>query len=148
MKIQWNWGTGLVVAMAAFMIMVLAFVSVMVRQDVSLVEADYYPKGQAYQGMIEKRANAAPFHDSIVAEVLDGNIRLSFPAFFRPETVTGEVHFYHRVSDLADSYARLALDDGGVFIFDAGKLKGRYILKIEWKQDGVEYYMERPVTID
>jgi hypothetical protein len=148
MKIQWNWGTGLVVAMGAFMIMVLSFVSVMVRQDVSLVEADYYPKGQAYQEMINKRANAAPYRQDFRVDVFDGMVYVAFPAFFRPKAVQGEVHLYHRVSDTADRYFTLTLNDQNEFSFDAGKQKGRYILKIDWKQEGVEYYTEVPVTIE
>ena len=148
MKIQWNWGTGIVVAMAAFMLMIIGFVVVMARQDISLVEPDYYPKGQAYQEMIDKHANAAPYRQDFRVDVRDGKILVSFPAFFRSEAVQGEVHMYHRVSDLSDRYFDLALNDQNIFSIDAGKQKGRYILKIDWQQDGIAYYTEIPVNLE
>ncbi len=146
MKIKWNWGTKLVVAMAAFMLMVLAFVVVMFRQEVSLVEKDYYPRGQAYQEMIERVRNTLPYATDIRAVTEDGVLKVTFPEFFRPEATAGEVHFYHRVSDVKDFYSKLSLDDNSVYTYPAKNFKGRYILKITWQQDGIDYYTERSIT--
>ncbi len=148
MKIEWNWGTKLVIAMATFMIMILSMVVVMFRQDISLVEKDYYPKGQAYQEMIIKERNALPFKDDIRLGVANGRVQVKFPDFFKPETTTGYVQIYHRISDNQDRFARLSLNENGVFSYPAVDLKGRYILKISWQQEGAEYYTEKSITIE
>lgn len=148
MQIKWNWGTKLVLAMAAFMIMVIALVVVMFQQDVSLVEADYYPRGQAYQEMIQKTQNTIPYATDITASYENGIILISFPDFFKPDDVDGTVHFYKRTSDTGDRYAMLTLDQNNAFTYKAVGLKGRYIIKIDWVQDGVGYYTEKNLTIE
>jgi nitrogen fixation protein FixH len=146
MKITWNWGTKLVIAMATFMLMVIAFVVVMFQQEISLVEKDYYPRGQAYQEMIQQVQNTAPYADDIHAEVVQNGLRISFPAFFRPEATQGIVHFFHRISDKHDLHVRLSLNEEGVFTYPAQDLKGRYVLKISWQQDDIDYYTEKSIT--
>lgn len=148
MRIKWNWGTKLVIAIVAFMLMIIAFGIYMASHKVSLVEPDYYPQGQAYQDMIENIQNTVPYASAINAYKEDGTIHIAFPPFFRPEAVEGKVHFYHRTSDLKDHYVGLELNSDGVFSFQAEMMKGRYIIKIEWEQDGIGYYTEKNLTIN
>lgn len=148
MNIKWNWGTKLVIAMAAFMLMVLSFVFVMLRQDINLVEKDYYPKGQAHQELIVKIRQTMPYANEILASFEDEEIRVSFPAFFRPETIRGSVHLYHRIDDANDRFSDLVINENGIFTYPASDLSGRYILKISWQQDGIDYYTEKNVTIE
>lgn len=148
MHIKWNWGTKLVLAMVAFMLMIISMVIYMVMQDVSLVEKDYYPRGQAYQEMIEKVQNNVSYDNDITAWIENNEVRVSFPRYYRPEATRGSIHFYHRVSDLNDRMAAFDLDANGVFAYPADGLKGRYILKISWEQDGLEYYTEKDITVE
>ncbi len=144
---KWNWGTKLVIAMAAFMIMVIAMVIYMMRQDVSLVEPDYYPRGQAYEELIQKARNTIPFAEDIQAKVENGTVMVVFPPFFEPEATKGEVHFYHRMSDSGDHHVDLVLDNSGLFSYPSSELKGRYVLKIDWEQHGIGYYTEKNIVI-
>jgi hypothetical protein len=148
MKIKWNWGTKLVIAMAAFMIMVLSFVVVMFQQDINLVEKDYYPKGQAHQELIVKIRQTMPYANDILASFENEEISVVFPAFFRPESTKGTVHLYHRIDDAHDRFSDLVLNENGIFTYPASHLSGRYILKISWHQDDTEYYTEKNVTIE
>jgi hypothetical protein len=148
MKIEWNWGTKLVIAMAAFMIMIISMVVVMISQDISLVEKDYYPKGQAYQEMIKKVQNAEPYKNDIEVTINNEKLLIQFPEFFKPSATTGFVQIYHRISDTEDHYARLVLNENGIFTFPLNELKGRYILKMHWQQEGVEYYTENNLTVE
>ncbi len=145
---KWNWGSKIVVAMAAFMIMIIIMVVYMFQQDISLVESDYYPRGQAHQEMIDKTMNTVPYASEIIAGHQNGTIVIRFPGFFRPQAVKGEVHFYHRITDTRDRFTELRLDENGVFSFPAEGLLGRYIIKIDWEQDGIGYYTEKSMTID
>lgn len=147
MKVNWNWGTKLVIAMGLFMAMIVAFVVVMVKQEVSLVEPDYYPKGQAFQQMITSTENTVAYAGQITAQADREAIRVKFPEFFRPGAVEGNMHVYNRVSDRGDRHANFTLDSTGTLIYPAEGLSGRYILKLNWTQDNVGYYTEKSVTI-
>jgi hypothetical protein len=147
-NIQWHWGTKLVIAMIAFMLMVLSFVFVMLQQDIDLVEKDYYPKGQAHQQLITRVQNTIPYASQITVENDDDRIMVSFPDFFCPNKTSGEVHLYHRVSTANDRLVALSLNENGMFTYPVSHLHGRYIMKISFRQDGVEYYTEKNITIN
>lgn len=148
MKITWNWGTMLVIGMAAFMLMILALVARMASVDVSLVEKDYYPKGLAYQEKLDKVQNTVPYASDIIAKVENKILTVSFPEFFQPDAVNGAVWIYHRVTDAKDIEVDLKLDQNGVFSYPATNMRGRYIIKIDWEQNGIVYYTEKRITID
>lgn len=148
MKIHWHFGTKAVLGLALFILMIGIMVIRMTQEDISLVEKDYYPKGQAYQEMIDKVQNTIPYASDIRAWLENDRIMVSFPHFFRPESVSGSVHFYHRVTDSKDVYTALKLNSEGVFIYPAGDMKGRFILKIDWVQDEIGYYTEKNITIE
>lgn len=148
MKIQWNWGTKLVLAMAAFMLMIISFVVFMFQQDISLVEKDYYPRGQAYQEMIDKVQNTVPYANDIIAKVENNAVQIAFPTFFLPDKVEGLVHFYSRIDDSNDRFIGLTLNEDGVFTYPVNGIKGRFILKISWQQDGIDYYTEKNISIE
>lgn len=148
MKITWNWGTGLVIGMAAFMLMILALVARMASVEVSLVEKDYYPKGLAYQDKLDKVQNTEPYASDIVAKVENKMLTVSFPDFFQPDAVKGNVWIYHRVTDSKDVEVDLKLDQSGMFRYPATNMRGRYIIKIDWEHNGVAYYTEKRLTID
>jgi len=148
MKIRWNWGTWAMTGLAGLMLMIILLVVRMAQEDVSLVEKDYYPRGLAYQELIDKVGNTLPYASEIVVSHENDTILVAFPGFFRPEGVEGVVHFYHRVTDAKDAYARLRLGEDGVFAYPSHEMKGRYILKIDWTQDGAAYYTEKSITLE
>lgn len=144
---KWNWGTKLFIATAAFMIMVIIFGIIMIRQSVDLVEKDYYPKGQVHQQIIDKRNNAHEFAHLINLSFEGGVAKINFPDIFRPQDMEGSVHFYHRVTDKRDRFAELEVDSNCTFSYPIGNMHGRYIVKIDWTHQGEGYYVEKSVII-
>ncbi len=144
---KWNWGTKLVLAMAAFMSMLIIFAVLMMREEVPLVEKKYYPKGQAFQETIEKRNRAKVFNDSIVATQHGREIILSFPKSLRQDGISGNLHLYNRMTENGDRFFTLQADDQGQFVFPKDSLNGRYILRIDWQYDNIDYYTEKNMTL-
>jgi hypothetical protein len=144
---KWNWGTKLVLAMAAFMIMVIVFVVLMMRENISLVEEDYYPKGQVHQELVEKKRNASSIGELVRIEKINNEVRLVFPEQFKKNQISGTVHFYHRIDDRLDETIVLSNTDSIGFIFPLSDMQGRYIAKIDWVYDGVAYYIEKSIEL-
>jgi len=138
---KWNWGTKLAIAMAAFMIMIIIFATLMMRESVDLVEKDYYPKGQAFQDLIQKKSNAEPFAEQIQLEKKDGVLQIHFPEFFTPSGLKGSVFFYNRVIDSGDMTYVLTATTDGAFTVPLDGLSGRYI-------EGVPYFVEKSLDIN
>lgn len=148
MKIHWHFGTKVMLGFGLFILMIAIMVIRMAQEDISLVEKDYYPKGQAYQDLLDKVQNTVPYAADIQAWIENDTIMVSFPDFFRPESVIGSVHFYHRITDSKDIHTQLKINEKGVFAFPLKELKGRFIIKIDWVQDGIGYYTEKNITIE
>ncbi|MDP3462291.1 MAG: FixH family protein [Bacteroidales bacterium] len=144
---KWNWGTKLLLAMAAFMIMVIVFVVLMMRESVDLVDKDYYPKGQSHQDQINKRNNAADLADQIQVNIVADEVVIAFPSSMKSDGISGNIHFYQRTSDIYDKQAVLVVDSNNIFKYPASALQGRYIVKIEWAYEGEAFYIEKSISL-
>ena len=142
-----NWGTKLAISMAAFMIMIIVFVVLMMREDVNLVEKDYYPRGQNYQEIIDKKQHSAALNDSLILGFVDGIVSIRFPKGIDYSKITGKVHFYHRVESKMDFTFELNPDQNGVCQYKPEGLHGRYIVKTEWDHAGTSYFNENVLNI-
>lgn len=144
---KFNWGTKLAIAMAAFMLMIIIFVVLMMREDVNLVESDYYPKGQKYQEIIDKKEQSAGLNDSLITGYTNGLITIQFPKGMNYSKISGTVHFYHRVESKYDFKTLINTDSNGLFSYMAENLHGRYIVKTDWQYDGKSFFNENPLNI-
>jgi len=147
MKMKINWGTKLVMAMAAFMTMLIIFVVLMMREDVNLVESDYYPKGQNYQAIIDKKQHADALNEALIVGYSDGFISMQFPKKLVYNNFSGIVHGYNRMDSKKDFTIILKSDSSSLLHYQIDKLHGRYILKTEWENAGVSYFNENVLNI-
>lgn len=144
---KWNWGTKLVLAMAAFMTMVIVFVILMMRENIALVEKDYYPKGQVHQELLDKKRNADNIGQLIKLEKTFNGLQLVFPEHLNAEKISGQIHFYHRIDDQLDQTFELKDNDSAGFLLPVEGMAGRYIAKIDWQYEGVAYYVEKTIEL-
>jgi len=92
-----NWGTGIVIAFALFMIFILSFVyKVQSNQkyDNELVTDEYYKKEATVQVDIEKKQNANALKNLVVIKKVKDGISVEFPADFDYSKINGKVSFY------------------------------------------------------
>ncbi len=144
---KWNWGTKLFIATAAFMVMLIIFAILMMKERISLVEKDYYPKGQDYQQQIDKKNNANSLSDQISVDVTGNELILQFPEPLIPGSISGSIQFYNVVDDLFDKYVTLEVDTNGQMRIPIELSKGRYLMKMDWKHEGSLYYTEKSFQI-
>lgn len=146
-NMEFNWGTKLVISMAAFMIMIIIFVILMASEKVELVEPDYYPKGQNYQEHIDSKLRADQLTESVKIAVENGNLKINFPVQFDYTKVTGTVDFHHRSESNKDFQTELKPDLSGVSTHEISHLHGRYLLQIEWKYNEKTYFTEESLNL-
>lgn len=146
MKIKWNWGTKITIAITLFVSMILGFVYVATQNRIILVEKDYYPKGLVYQSRIDDIKNAVPFKDSMVFKQSKGQLFLIIP---NTSPDSGNITFYRaneeKVLDIVQPLsAKVPID----VAFPKEHFKmGFYVLKISWWQNGKGYYIEKKVFL-
>ena len=142
MKIKWNWGTKLTIAIILFMTLVLSFVYRSTLYQIDLVEKDYYPKGLKYQERIDEITNARVFKNQVRAYQDSDAVIVTFPEI-NPDT--GTITFY-RPSDIhLDRIYEINTDSLNRMSFPKSEFKkGKYYLKIYWEENGKAFYVEKP----
>lgn len=148
MKMKWNWGSKLLVAMILFMLMMIVFVIMSMRQTFFLVEKDYYPKAIEYQDKIDHIQNAKSLAQRIQINNLGDHVELTFPNELPAAKIKGEIMFY-RPSDVGkDVVFPISADTTHRRVCNVSGLEnGKYIIKIDYQIDDVGYYQEETIFL-
>jgi hypothetical protein len=148
MKIKWNWGTGILLAILAMM----SFVGFMVYKSfdykINKVSEDYYERGLNHTEQMKRIANSRPIESGF--EVVYGaDVMVKFPQFFKDKKTTGDILFF-RPSDYSDDVSfEIELDTTLAQHFDLSHfLKGKYIVKVNCEAEGVGYYFEQDIKFN
>lgn len=144
---KWNWGTKLFIAGALFMVMLIAFGLLMMRESISLVERDYYPKAQEFQKQIEMRDNGLLFASEVNIIWADNQLQLELPPLFNKAGLSGNLLMYNRSDDTKDASYEFSYTGDSIYMFSAASLRGRYIARITWTDGVKEYFVEKSISI-
>ncbi|HPE57191.1 MAG TPA: FixH family protein [Bacteroidales bacterium] len=149
MRIKWNWGTGILIGIIAFMAFIIGLVYFSVQQNFDLVERDYYPKALEYQQQIDKEENARKLEQQVIVENTGDMILLAFQPFFVPANISGTITFYRPSDKKGDIVFEIETDSLGRQNFPTDILQnGRYIIQINYKVGDTEYYQEEALLIN
>jgi hypothetical protein len=142
-------GHAIVVAMAAFILIMIQFMVRAYNNQESLVAEDYYAKELRYQEQIDKLQNAASLEQEVRFDALPGRLVLTFPPSVPPGAISGELFMMRPNDESADRRVPLKVDPQGRFSVDTGDLpKGAYLVHLEWKANDVEYLTEDRIHLD
>jgi hypothetical protein len=143
-----NWGHGIFITMAIFIVMMTSFMVRAFNNQEELVAEDYYAQELKYQERIDRMTNARAAGEAVRAEVYAGALTLAFPAQVRGKAVTGQVRLLKPNDSRADQVLPLAVDTTGRCTLDTrGWMKGAYHLQVDWTVDGVEHYSEDHIHV-
>ncbi len=140
-----NWGHKLTIFTVLFMLFITSMVYYMMKQDVQLVEKNYYEKGIKYQDEINKHAatkgldNAIQFdqnkNEILFITAMSGNI-------------AGTMKFYKASDSKLDFDIPFTLNDEGKFIYNVSALqKGLWKITFEWKVGEQAMAVEKEIMI-
>lgn len=144
---KFNFGTGIFVFMVLFMTAIITFVIFAYQQDVNLVHDNYYEKGVDHTIQMQREVRSSEYFDKINISD-DGNyIRIVFPAELASIIEEGAV-MYFRPSDHLKDIKQPLIMRGNVFIGAKDQLiPGRYIVKINWKANELDYEVDKQLII-
>lgn len=144
-----SWGTGIVIVIVIFFIVVLGTVAFTTTIDVNLVTENYYEKELKHQNLIDKikRTNNLPAQVSV--KVLQDNVYLKFPSIFHDSRISGEIEFYRPSDHKKDFSLPIDLNDSLLQIISTGNIsRGVWKIKIDWEVNSTTYYNEQIVMIN
>ena len=137
-----NWGTGIAIALVAFMLFILSFVYKTFtnsKYDHHLVSKEYYKDEINYQKEIDAEKNASSLSNKISIKHIDNGIEINFPNEFKNKKIKGTIHFLRSANDKLDFEIPIQLNDNKQKITDDKLVKGIYIVTIKWNSDNKNY---------
>ncbi len=148
MKIKFNWGTGIVIAMVLFMAFILQFVYRSVAIDKyshELVSEDYYKDELYYQQEIDKINNGNQLEQNASIELVKEGFLVTFPQKMKVSNITGIAYFQRPSNQDLDFKQTIALTDSKLLIKHANLVSGKWKIKIDWKYGDEEYMLKEAV---
>lgn len=139
-----GWGWRIALFYGTFVVFMIGMVIMSFRQDFDLVADDYYEQEIAYQGRIDQLTNAKDDQQKVKVSNADGMIKLSFAS--PAEEV--KVHFFRPSDDTMDLKVEEASVESELSV-PVGKFsKGKYLVKVQWNNNGKTYFQENDLFID
>jgi len=135
-----NWGKGIFLAYAAFIIAVIVMVSISLIKDTDLVAPNYYDKEIKYQEEIDKIINTNILKEQVKFQIFESKIVISFPSNSPQSEIRGEINFYRPSDSRKDFKVKLETDTEFKQALDINGIdKGLWKIKIFWNMDGIDY---------
>ena len=139
-----NWGKGIIIGMVLFMGFILTLVVIMMRQDIDLVQEDYYQKELEYNKQYDAEVNYMNAKDSIWMELSSDNLYLHFPEEF--QTGKASVQLIRPNDKKMD--VNLSLEALGTVTIPLKNIaKGRFNCKVSGSLNGKPYEMSQQITV-
>ena len=145
---KFNWGIGIVLVLAVFLIGMLTLVFISSSQELNLVTPDYYPKGIDYQTQINKETRTNNLKKRILFSQDNNYIYITFPGIDSLEKASGKILLFYPRSYRFDKEYNISLNDSLTQIISKDSImKGRCIIKVNWMVDSLDYYQENELML-
>jgi len=141
-------GHAVMLAMAAFILIMIQFMVRAYHNQETLVTEDYYAKELRYQEQIDKLNNASALGGDVQVEALPGRLTLHFPDAVAGMGITGELFLMKPDDAQGDIRLQVQADPQGRFTVDTERMrKGAYSMHLEWQVDGQAFLTEQRIHI-
>ena len=144
------WPVAIIGAFVAFFAGTVGLVVTAAHQRVDLVSPDYYEQEIRYQQRLDQlsRTSAVRSQVHVAYDAVTRGVRISLPAAHAQRRPAGRVQFYRPSEAGLDRAAKLELDSQGVQTVNAADLSpGLWRVRIHWKVDGHDYFVDETVII-
>lgn len=147
---KFNFGTGIMIAMALFMIFILQYVirvQVDTRYDNELVTENYYQQEIEVDGRHDREVNALKLSQPLNIESISEGIKISFPSDFDYNKINGKISLYRPSNQRLDFEKTISLSSSNLLIPKKALVDGRWDIVVEWSYKGKEYRNTEQLTV-
>lgn len=141
-----NWGTGLSIAIAAFMLMIIFFVFGASKLQTELVADNYYEKEIKFQETIDKQKNANALNGRFKVTSSGRTLTVTLPNDLEGKAISGKISLY-RPSDSNLDFEVEVIDDLKQVIESKNLIPGKWKITIDFTADGKGYHYEKEMYI-
>ena len=127
-----------------FALFIGTLVTICVRQDVSLVSANYYQDELVHQAKMTKQQNMLDLKSEPSLSLTLEHIKISYPALNALEH--GEIRLTRPSDSRLDQRFTLTKESEQDFILPKSE-KGLYRVTMQWSMNGKDYYYEKLMVL-
>ena len=143
-----NWGNKLLFTFIVFAAGMFYLVYRSMHTNYELVEKDYYKNELRYQQVIDGTNRVNQLKSAVKLEQTANGITLELPQEMKHKIVSGDIWFYCAYDEKRDKRFSLQVNSEGIQVFlSPAVLPGNYIVKINWSNEGENYFSEKKLTV-
>lgn len=143
--IKFHWGWAIVFAFVLFASGVFYVIWRSSQSSVEMVTPNYYEKEIEFQGVIDQKKNYQSLQGKLVIERAETGLIFHFPSDFKGRPIQGKIHFYRPSNLRMDRHFELDVDENlQMFIAYENLFAGKYLVKLHWVANDLDYYYEEP----
>jgi hypothetical protein len=144
---NFHYGHGVMVAMAAFILIMAHFMVRAINNQEELVAQDYYAQELRYQQRIEQLERTMALGRTTV-EARKGELVITLPTTVHQRAVSGELYLMRTNNARLDHRATVQASAEGRVVVDTSTLPpGAYLMQFDWAVDGKDYFTEERVHL-
>lgn len=146
---KFNWGTGIVVAIIAFISFIMYMVTTMVtdhKYNHDLVTDRYYQKELKYQENIDAERNVKALEKSISIDIKENGLEVAFPENFEANFIKGTVFLYRPSDKTLDGEFPIVLKNHKLNIPEKYLVEGRWNITVDFTYKGTPYLYHKELT--
>jgi nitrogen fixation protein FixH len=147
---SFNWGNGITLAIALFVIGTLSAVSYMISLDFYLVNNNHYEEGVQYQQVIDSKARTAALDEEVVVLFDEERIavKIVFPENVVKQAQSGDINLYRPNDAKLDLKLPIEFEGGATHVIPMERMeKGKWVLTINWTMNDLDYITEKVIII-
>ena len=144
------WPRALAIYFTVFISFLIVFITWAVRQNMDLVQEDYYNQEMLFQKRLDtmNRTRAFARETAIQTDAASQAIMIQLPADHVRQGVTGEIHLYRPSDAMLDRKLKLRPDHAGTQRVDTTGLQpGLWKVRVQWGANGEEFYLDRSIVL-
>lgn len=143
-----NWGYGIAIFYASFMVVLLYFVIKTTTHDNSLVMENYYEQDLKYQSHYDRVVNTKRLKQPVTFKQNDAaqTIEIQFPEGIK--NIRGTVQLFRPSTKHRDMTLAVTTDESKMMVISTKQLQpGRWKIKMNWEGDEKEFYSEEYIEL-
>lgn len=141
-----NWGKWITLAFVFFALFIGTLVTVCMRQDVSLVSAQYYQEDLEFQQHYNQLANANTLQRKPTVTLQEKTLQLTYQNFSSVEN--GSLQLTRPADSKLDHVFTIVPQTDTLRVFDVQNLtKGLYKVRLRWTEQGKQFALDETVVL-
>jgi hypothetical protein len=144
-----NWGHGIMIFTALFMVFILSLVYRCSKQNIDLVATNYYEQELKYDEQMLKEKNSSELKEDLKMNYDEAQQAITIQYPTSASKLTGEIAFIKPDGAQFDFIAQVTPDNSFAQIISSAKMKkGKWNVKVNWKIAEKDYFHQQTIFIN